>query len=199
MMSRYLCTSAALALALAGASMANAQNHVVGTEDPVTGFTGNFLESVFPGAKYMVASDGESAFHPFGATFDVSDGLDFSDVGFTWNQAADSSWTNIGNQIWVLPATTPCGTENEPTCEPVGHFISPSAWNPAAVGTWWIMEAGGGPSDKIVTFNSANGAELLFYSDPLAAPETSSWALMLIGFGAIGGAMRARRATVRFA
>ena len=198
-MSKYLWTGAALALALAAAPALNAQSHVVGTEDPATGFTGNFLESVFPGASYMVASDGESSFHPFGATFDVSDGLDFSNVGFTWDQAADSSWVSIGHQIWVIPATTACGSENEPGCEPVGHFISPSAWNPAAIGTWWIMEANGQPSDKIVTFNSAAGAELLFYSDPLPTPEASSWALMLIGFGAIGGALRARRnTTVRF-
>jgi len=200
MMSRYLWTGAALALALAGATTVRAQDHVVGTEDSATGFTGNFLESVFPGTLYMVASDGESPFHPFGASFDVSDGLDFSGVGFTWDQAPDSTWTNIGHQIWVIPATTACGSENEPVCEPVGHFISPSAWNPAAIGTWWIMESDGSASDKIVTFNTAAGAELLFYSDPFsAAPETSSWALMLIGFGAIGGAMRARRTTtVRF-
>lgn len=189
-----------MALVLAGTTAVNGQTTVIGKEDPVTGFTGNFLESVFPGTVYMIASDGEAAFHPFGAAFDVSDGLDFSGVGFTWTQAPDSIWTNIGSQIWVLPATTSCGSENEPECEPVGHFLSPSAWNPAAVGTWELWDSDGTLSDRIVTFNTAAGAELLFYSDPLPTPEPTSWALMLIGFGAIGGAIRAsRRTTVSFA
>ena len=50
---------------------------------------------------------------------------------------------------------------------------------------------------------SANAFEVdnLSYSSMLAAvPEPASWALMLFGFGAVGSAMRSRRATVvRFA
>jgi len=42
-----------------------------------------------------------------------------------------------------------------------------------------------------------NGSSLLALGGTLgaAAPEPASWALMLVGFGAIGGAMRARRRT----
>jgi hypothetical protein len=32
-----------------------------------------------------------------------------------------------------------------------------------------------------------------------AVPEPASWALMLGGFGLVGGAMRSRKAAVRFA
>jgi hypothetical protein len=190
---KYLMVTAAMAFSLGGVTAANAQTHTIGVEDTANGFTGNMFESVAPGALYLVASDGENAFQPFGATFDVSDGLDFSGVGFVWTQAADSQWTEIASQTWVVPAVTSCGIENANVCEFVGHFVSPTPWNSIALGTWVIWDADGSIGDKIVTFNTANGAELRFYSDPLPAPEPASWAMMLGGFGLVGGAMRARR------
>lgn len=198
---KYLMTGVALAVVLVGSTAANAQTHVIGTEDDATGFTGNLFDDVFPGSPYIVASDGEAPFHPFGVPFDVSDGLDFSGVTPLWTQAPDSMWTEVGKQTWVLPATTSCGTENEPECEPVGHFISPTPWVADAIGLWIILEPDGSVSDKIWTYNTAQGAELKFYSDPLPTPEPASWAMMLGGFGVIGGAMRARRgkAAVTFA
>jgi hypothetical protein len=191
---KHLLAGAAFAATLVGFTAANAFTNL-GTETG-TGFVGNLLASSFPGTFYLVASDGESSFDPFGAGFDTSDGLNFSGVGFTWIQAADSSWTSLGNQTWVLPASIPgCGSENEPTCEPVGHFTSTSFWSPGAIGTFVIYDSGGGISDVIRTFNGANGAELLFSSDPslLPVPEPATWALMLVGLGGIGAAMRFRR------
>jgi hypothetical protein len=192
---KHLLASAALVAGLAGATAALADT-VIGTEDASNGFTGNLFESVAPGAGYLVASDGEAPFHPFGVTFDVSDGLNFSSVGFTWTQAADSFWTNIGTQTWVLPADLTsfgCGVENGTTCEPVGHFVSPSAWTPIALGTWDILDAEGGISDVIVTTNTAAGADLKFYSDPTfpgGVPEPATWAMMLLGFGGLGVMLR---------
>ena len=125
-------------------------------------------------------------------TFFFSQSL--SDVPFVWNQAADSHWTALtAKQTWVLPATTSCGSENEPKCEFVGHFISPSAWAAKAIGTWLILDSTGKVGDKIVTFNSAVGAELKFYSDPFSVPEASTWTLMLMGFGGLGAVLRRRR------
>lgn len=195
---RHLLASAAFAAGLAGAVAANAGSTIIGSESS-DGFIGNLLESAFPGTHYMIASDGEVPFHPFGATFDVSDGLDFSAVPFVWTQAVDSTWTPLGSQTWVLPASLgPCGAENEPVCEPTGHFLSPSLWVPAAIGTWVILESPGGPvSDVIKTFNSDLGAELLFYSDPsLPVPEPASWALMLVGFFGMGAVLRGQRRDV---
>jgi hypothetical protein len=190
---RHLLAGAALAAGLFGAAAANAAT-VIGDEGDA-GFIGSLFGPVFADQSYQVASDGEVAFHPFGATFDVSDGLDFSLVNFVWDQAADSIWTNIGHQTWVLPATTSCGAENEPSCEPVGHFISPTPWVTAALGTWDILEGpNGGLSDRIVTFNSAQGAELLFFSDPIGGvPEPAAWAMMLTGFFGMGAVLRGRR------
>jgi len=191
---KFLLASAAFAVSLVGAAAANAGAHVIGTEDEVTGFVGNFLESAFPGTQYIVASDGESSFDPFGAGYDTSDGLNFNNVGFTWTQAADSTWNYLGGQTWVLPAALgACGNENEPICEPVGHFISPSAWNPAALGLWYILDSEG-VSDVIWTYNTSNGAELKFFSDPsLSVPEPATWALVLVGFVGVGATLRGRR------
>jgi hypothetical protein len=171
----------------AGNAPANAFT-IIGTEDNVNGFVGD----LFPSFGYLVASDGESNFDPFSAGFDTSDGLNFSAVVPSWTQAAGSIWTNIGFQTWVLPANLTgvgCGSENEPSCEPIGDFVSPVPWANFAIGTWVILEADGSVSDVIKTFNNANGeAELWFSSDPslLAVPEPSTWAMMLVGFAGLG-------------
>lgn len=198
---KYLLAGAALAVGLAGAAAANATTYVLGTEDNVTGFVGNLLENNFPGSKYLVASDGEASFDPFGAGYDTSDGINFSGVGYVWNQAADSSWNSLGNQTWVLPADLSaygCGVENSTSCEPTGHFISPSAWNDAAIGTFLIYEADGSLSDRLITYNDDGGnANLLFYSDPnpgvVGVPEPSTWAIMMVGLFGMGAALRRRR------
>ena len=184
---------------------------ILGTEDPVNGFVGNLLALNFPTTSYLVASDGESAFDPFGAGFDTSDGINFSGVPFVWNQWHAGTWTNIGFQTWVLPASIPgCGSENNTTCEPAGHFWSPTPWNPLAIGTYLILEPPGDTgtlhgtsnmSDEIITWNDAHGtAHLDFYSDPNGSPEPSTWAMMLLGFAGLGFAgYRARKATAALA
>jgi hypothetical protein len=192
---RHLLAGAAMVASLAAFATARAANvTVLGTEDPVNGFTGD----MFPNFGYLVASDGESEFRPFGATFDVSDGLNFSGVNHVWNQAGDSVWTNIGSQTWVLPATTSCGSENEPECEPVGHFVSPDPWSLGVLGTYEILEGGpngGGISDLIVLSNTDAGADLKFFSDPINVPEPATWAIMLVGLGGLGVALRAARSS----
>ena len=177
----------------------------------MNGFSG----PLFPGFSYLVASDGKSHFDPYGAGYDTSDGLNFSGVGFPWSQAAGGLWTSLGNQTWVLPAdlsSIGCGTENETTCEPVGHFVSPDPWSPGFTGTFVIAEWGPGDvdyvgrpgwSDVIITYNDANGANVLFYSDfagSSAFPEPSTWAMMVLGFVGLGLAgYRARKQSIAFA
>jgi hypothetical protein len=196
---KYLLAGAVFATSLAGAAVATAGTTVIGQET----FGGGFVGSLFgptgldPNSNYSVASDGEVGFDPYGAGFDTSDGLNFSAVGLDWTQAPGSSWTEVGtgNQTWVLPATIPgCGSENEPTCEPVGVFESPFAWNSPAIGKWEILEADGSISDVILTFNVGNTAFLEFFSDPIAGiPEPATWAMMLAGLFGLGAMLRANR------
>lgn len=184
--------------ALAGALMmaggpSHATTTVLGVEDPVNGFVGDLVS---PGSGYTVASDGEASFDPFGAGFDVSDGLNFSTIGAQWLQAPGSIWTSIGFQTWVLPADLTgigCGKENATTCEPVGHFISNLPWSSGVIGTWLILEGPSGPiSDEIVLFNKRGQANLLFYSDPsLPAPEPAT--IAVLGVGLLGLAVIRRR------
>ena len=194
MQSSTFAKSAFMAGTFAVATMlASAPAHayiVIGTEDPVAGFTG----PLFPGiAGYDVASDGESSFHPFGITFDVSDAIALDNI-YGWTQAADSKWTQVNAFTWAIPASDPgpgCGPENGNTCEMVGHFISAAAWNPAYTGTYVIMDADGKIGDTITLFNTANGAEILFVSD--AVPDPSEWAMMAFGLAGLGLAAAKKR------
>ena len=192
---------------MAGTAPASAFT-VIGTEDPTSGFTGDLFNGLFgTNSPYIVGSDGESHFDPFGFGSDTSDGLNFSAVPHVWTQAPGSVWTPVPglSQAWVLPSVIPgCGSENEPTCEPIGDFVSPDSWISTAIGTWVILDSPNGPiSDVIKTFNNSSGqAELWFSSDPslLSVPEPSTWAMMLLGFAALGFAgYRARKATAALA
>jgi len=57
-------------------------NTLLGTEDPSNGFVGSIYVTTTDGAtvQITVASDAESYFDPFGAGYDTSDGIQFSQV-----------------------------------------------------------------------------------------------------------------------
>jgi hypothetical protein len=199
---KHLLAGAAFGLCLGGAAVAYSATYDLGDEDSVTGFVGNMLEQNFPGTQYIIASDGESAFDPFHAGYDTSDGINFDNVPHVWTQAAGSIWTFLGNQTWVLPANLSgigCGVENGTTCEPTGHWVSPDPWVPQAIGHYLLFEADGTTlSDVLVTFNDANGANLEFFSDPNlnGVPEPATWAMMLLGFFGLGAMVRGRKAAI---
>jgi hypothetical protein len=148
-----------------------------------------------------LASDNEVGFVPFGLTgvSDVSDAIEFTAGPGVWvPDAAYASafgsglWTEqvVGtNDVWFLPASiTGCGSENEPSCEPVAKwdFAPGSGWNDGTPNVN-ILNADGTLSDFVnVANDGVNGAATVtFVSDPTAVPEPSTWAMMLLGFAGL--------------
>jgi len=153
-----------------------------------------------------VGSDGESAFDPFGFGGDTSDGIQLNsnwapDPAFAASFGA-GLWTQIpGTFTWVLPATiTGCGSENEPSCEPVAKwdFTPGSAWNAGTPNILLIFEGAAFASDLsdviLVDNTGPNGsASITFFSDPAtfpSIPEPASLALLSIGMAGLAFARR---------
>jgi hypothetical protein len=150
----------------------------------------------------MVGSDGEASFDPFGAGFDVSDGIVLND---SW--APDPAfakafgpgfWTQLpGTFTWVLPACNDSGCENADIVEPIAKwdFIGGGGWGPGTTGLL-ILDANGDFSDRVTVANDGidGGATITFQSGTNngAVPEPATWALMISGFGLAGATLRRR-------
>jgi hypothetical protein len=148
-----------------------------------------------------VASDGESSFFPFGIDIDVSDAIQLNS---SWVFFGEPGWFQIaGTDIWALPgdlSSIGCGTENEPTCEPLGAWYFPGAhWAASVPDVLYILDSDGVTvSDLILVNNSGpNGsAQILFQSDPFpAVPEPTT--LVLLGTGIGAASWRRRRTAAR--
>jgi len=140
------------------------------TEDPLNGCVGTFTLTTTTGDTITVnaASDGEQAFDPFGAGMDTSDGIKFKCAGATTVTNLSPAWVAVAGQpnTWVLPSTTKCGSENEPSCEPVGDFVFSAPFT--TKGFYTITDDTGQISDYVVFGNTGPGGkgEITFYSDP---------------------------------
>ena len=190
---------AALLAALAAGSSASAQQAFgikYVTEDSAAGYVGVIPTS---SPAVTVASDGESAFDPFGAGFDTSDGIQLNsswapDPAFA-SAFGPNGWQQLpGTFTWVLPACNGGVCENGNVSEPVGKwdFLPGSGWQPGTKSVY-MLEGAGVLSDTVIVANdgvNGVGATITFNSN--AVPEPATWAMMLVGFAGIGYAARRR-------
>lgn len=197
-----LLAGALSALVLVGSAQAqSAFGTTQVVEDPANGYVG-----AIPGSDpaIQVASDGENAFDPFDLGFDISDAIWLNENWLPDPAYAASfgvnGWQQADNTfIWYLAACLDGVCENGDVVEPIGkwYFTPGGAWQPGTQNLL-ITDSEGEFSDFIGVANDGpnGGATISFQSGYLngAVPEPSTWAMMLLGFGAISFAMRRRNA-----
>ena len=188
-----------LALGLLAVSAQAGTVTILCTEDPVNGCIATIPTS---DPALQVAFDGEATFRPFGLTVDVSDAIwlnaDWAPdpayasafaKGF-WTQQVDLAGAPTG--VWYLPASLPCGAENEPPtdCEPMAKwdFVPGTSWSPEP-GILIALEADGSVSDIVTATNGGpNGsASITFLS---GVPEPGTLTLLGLGVGLVAAAKR---------
>jgi len=69
------------------------------------------------------------------------------------------------------------------------------------VGSGWGGSFKGAADNVLLTFSSPQGTADTISADfePAAVPEPATWAMMIVGFGAVGATMRRRSSRIRFA
>ena len=77
-----------------------------------------------------------------------------------------------------------------------GHDLTVTGMS-VGVGSGWTGSFKGAVDD--VNVNFANGPHASYNFEVASVPEPASWAMMLGGFGLVGGMMRRRRSAIRFA
>lgn len=147
------------------------------------------------GPNAIVASDGESSFDPFGVGSDTSDQIQFTSAN--WLPESSNGWTQFNSTTWFAPASSSCGSENEPSCEATGAWYLPGVqWSEGQVGVYTMLDSDGVTISDVIVLDNAGpdgSAEIQFSSDPTLIPEPAS--LGLVGLGALGlAALRRRRA-----
>jgi hypothetical protein len=172
-------------------ALAFAGSFVLGTEDPGAGFVGALATLDPDGRAVTVGSDSEVAFDPFGFGADTSDGIVLPpdwlpDTIDTPDAFAPGFWTKIaGTNTWVLPASTPAGSENEPSAEPVAKWFLPfRSWDSSTPNPQVILDADGRTVSDVITVDNSGPqgfAAISFRSDAGVVPEPASLTLLALG------------------
>jgi hypothetical protein len=134
--------------------------------------------------------------------------LDGTIVGtpLTWSGSGNQNagWTNqfYGGSTTVYPNTWCCSYGGTPIGQTTSGFRVESALDPATIKFFAYAVFGTAPDGDGHFNTSYNPGYEGVVSLAGGVPEPATWALMILGFGAIGGAMRRRQsvaAKVRFA
>ena len=96
--------------------------------------------------------------------------------------------------------TTGTGSAQVASCNPFGGGACATSNANPSLGRAIYGRAEGANLDELTFTQFVNGSQDLTFSATITAvPEPASWALMIGGFGLVGGAMRRRTTSVRFA
>ena len=119
---------------------------------------------------------------------------------FTW----DGDWSGLvadGNVIGSLTNTNQINFGQTLFGETIigAHFgnIEDNLGNSGNVSVFWLFDFGTTGADFITLENTRGFSNAALYVTGVGVPEPATWAMMLIGFGAIGFAMRRTRRSVR--
>ena len=172
-------------------------------EDPANGWVGAIPTS---SPAIMVGSDGESAFDPFGAGFDTSDGIVLNsswvpDPAYA-AAFAPGLWTQLpGTFTWVLPSCVLGVCENGNVFEPIAKwdFAPGGGWAPGTMSILMLDQSGEFSDLVLVANDGPGGSATILFNSGNVVPEPATWALMLLGFGAVGFAARRSRRTATLA
>lgn len=164
---------------LAGLFTLGAAATITSVEGFINGFAGNGTISIFTGAV-----------DPASATLEHSAGFTIaaSSLG-TWQGVFGRSWNLAAGQHWVVFTSD---FSNVMTFRPPNP-LSQNAFAPALTGPWTQFGSRNGIGVRI----TGNPTAVIEPPGPGAVPEPGTWAMMLIGFGVVGGALRARRRAVK--
>lgn len=157
------------------------------------------------GAKYAVFTMSQSVFQTQNANFNTLFGsvpagvitiINVAGTSLTEDQGANfnASFAGYENLIWNFGSATSLTVGNW-----AGTILAPKALltnrNGNITGSVAVDTFNMQNQVHLSTFqgNAANSQALLASSVPAAVPEVGTWAMMVIGFGAIGAALRGRR------
>jgi PEP-CTERM motif len=168
---------------------------IICKEDPVLGCV--IQLPVGGTTTAWVASDGETAFDPWGFGADTSDQIA---LNAGWEQSAGSTWAFCpncigpfgGSNVWVMPACVNGICENGNVPEAIGFWDFPgNFWNCNGVIRFSMIESDGITVSDIITIGNfgPNGTAGLAFDS--SVPEPSS--LLLLGSGLIGAVGVVRR------
>jgi len=74
------------------------------------------------------------------------------------------------------------------------HFgNTPDAGDQTNISAFWLVNVGANPTNTITVTNGTGVSNAAIYGHAPAVPEPATWAMMLVGFGGIGMAMRRGR------